>query len=391
MSKKTDELLHTVPVLKEGQKLQWVVVMRVETGILVDCADGAITGIILQKEMRDLLRNGVDLSVGASIEAELINPTIRHKEGYYIISVTKLLQIDVWKNIISKIETNEIFTVIPTEANLWGLLVDMHGIKGFIPLSQLAPIHYPRVEDGDQEQIFDKLLDLIGKEFNVRAISIDEEEKRVILSEREALKEETEKILAEIEVGKSYDGVVSGVSSYGLFVTLGGSVEWLVHISELTFGHVAHINKLAKIGDPFEVKVIGLENGKISLSRKQLKGDPWEYIPKNFKIWYIIEGEIVRFVPYGVFMRIYDDINGLIHLSELSKKSQVKIGQTVQAKLILLDIRSRKIGLSMRALEAPVEGEEAVPSKRWVTKKPETKTVESSVETITGTPQEVTD
>jgi small subunit ribosomal protein S1 len=374
MSKKTEKLLN-VPVLKEGQKLQWVVVMRVETGILVDCADGAVTGIILQKEMRDLLRNGVDLSVGASIEAELINPTIRHKEGYYIISVTKLLQIDVWKNIISKIETNEIFTVVPTEANLWGLLVDMHGIKWFIPLSQLAPIHYPRVEDGDQEQIFDKLLDLIGKEFNVRAISIDEEEKRVILSEREALKEETEKILAEIEVGKSYDGVVSGVSSYGLFVTLGGSVEGLVHISELTFWHVAHINKLAKIGDPFEVKVIGLENGKISLSRKQLKGDPWEYIPKNFKIWDIIEGEIVRFVPYGVFMRIYDDINGLIHLSELSKKSQVKIGQTVQAKLILLDIRSRKIGLSMRALEAPADGEEAVPSKRWITKTPVAKTV----------------
>lgn len=382
MSKKKDDILH-VPMLKEGQKLQWVVVKKVETGILVDCADGAVTGIILQKEMRDLLRNGVDLSIGASVEAELINPTIRHKEGYYIISVTKLLQIDVWKNIISKIETNEIFTVVPTEANLWGLLVDMHGIKGFIPLSQLAPIHYPRVEDGDQEQIFDKLLDLIGKEFNVRAISIDEEEKRVILSEREALKEETEKILAEIEVGKSYEGVVSGVSSYGLFVTLGGSVEGLVHISELTFGHVSHISKLANIGDPFEVKVIGLENGKISLSRKQLKWDPWDYIPKNFKIGDIIEGEIVRFVPYGVFMRIYDDINGLIHLSELSKKSQVKIGQTVQAKLILLDTRARKIGLSMRVLEAPSEGDEAsAASKRWATKKPEAAKTEENTEEV---------
>lgn len=380
MTKKKEELLH-VPMLKEGQKLQWVVVKRVDTGILVDCADGAVTGIILQKEMRDLLRNGVDLSVGASIEAELINPTIKHKEGYYIISVTKLLQIDVWKNIISKIETNEIFTVVPTEANLWGLLVDMHGIKGFIPLSQLAPIHYPRVEDGDQEQIFDKLLDLIGKEFKVRAISIDEEEKRVILSEREALKEETEKILAEIEVGKSYEWVVSGVSSYGLFVTLGGSVEWLVHISELTFGHVSHISKLANIGDPFEVKVIGLENGKISLSRKQLKWDPWDYIPKNFKIGDVIEGEIVRFVPYGVFMRIYDDINGLIHLSELSKKNQVKIGQTVQAKLILLDTRARKIGLSMRVLEAPVEWEETpAASKRWANKKTEDKSETSSEE-----------
>jgi small subunit ribosomal protein S1 len=165
---------------------------------------------------------------------------------------------------------------------------------------------------------------MIGKEFSVRAISLDEEEKRVILSEREALKEETEKILAEIEVGKSYNGVVSGVSSYGLFVTLGGSVEGLVHISELTFGHVSHIDNLARVGDPFEVKVIGLENGKISLSRKQLKGDPWSYIPANFKIGDIIEGEVVRFVPYGVFVRIYDDINGLIHLSELSKKNQVK-------------------------------------------------------------------
>ena len=81
----------------------------------------------------------------------------------------------------------------------------------------------------------------------------------------------------------------------------------------------------------------------------------------------------MRFVPYGVFMRIYDDINGLIHLSELSKKNQVKIGQTVQAKLILLDIRSRKIGLSMRALEAPADGEEAAPSKRWATKTPAAK------------------
>ncbi len=352
MAKATKELeLMTIPVLKEGQKLQGTIIKKIDTGILVDCADGAVTAIILQKEARDLLRGGVDLSIGASIEAELINPTIRHKEWYYIISVTKLLQIDVWKNILSKIEANEVFPVIPTEANLGGLLVDMHGIKWFIPLSQLAPIHYPRVEDGDQEQIFNKLLELIGKEFHVRAISIDEEEKRVVLSEREALKEDTEKILSEIEIGKTYNGIVSGVSSYGLFVTLGGSVEWLVHISELTFGHVAHISTLAKIGDQFEIKVIGLENGKISLSRKQLKGDPWSYIPKNFKIGDIIEGEIVRFVPYGVFMRIYDDINGLIHLSELSKQKQIKLWDVVQAKLILLDPKARKIGLSMKALE----------------------------------------
>ena len=185
----------------------------------------------------------------------------------------------------------------------------MHGIKGFIPLYQLAPIHYPRVEDGDQDAIFDKLLALIGEEIKVRVINIDEEERRIILSEREALREEREKVLSELEVGKVFDGVVSGVSSYGLFVTIGGTVEGLVHISEITYGHVNNIDKLGKIGDKMQVKVIGLENGKISLSAKQLKEDPWEALPKKYKIGDVFEGEVIRFVPYGVFVRVFDDIN----------------------------------------------------------------------------------
>lgn len=169
---------------------------------------------------------------------------MRHEDGYYIVSVTRLLQYDVRKSIIGKFEKDEIISVVPTEANLGGLLIDMHGIKGFIPLSQLAPIHYPRVEDGDQEVIFDKLLELIGQEIKVRVINIDEEDRRIILSEREALKEEKEKVLAELEVGKIFDGVVSGISSYGLFVTIGGTVEGLVHISEITYGHVNDIDRL---------------------------------------------------------------------------------------------------------------------------------------------------
>ncbi len=246
----------------------------------------------------------------------------------------------------------------------------MHGIKGFIPLSQLAPIHYPRVEDGDQDAIFDKLLGLIGQEIKVRVINIDEEDRRIILSEREALKEEREKVLSELEVGKVFEWVVSGVSSYGLFVTIGGTVEWLVHISEITYGHVNDIDKLGKIGDKMKVKVIGLENGKISLSSKQLKGDPWEELPKRYQVWDIIEGEIVRYVPYGVFVRVYEDINGLVHLSELSQKTVnnpneiVKLGQIVKAKLILIDPKNRKIGLSMKDLEPKAEGAEEKPAKK---------------------------
>jgi len=345
-----------IPAIKEWTKLKWVVLKKIENGVLVDCAEGVFTGIILSKEVKELERSGYDLAPEREIEIEIVNTNIRHEDWHYIVSITKLLQYDVWKSILKKFEADEIITVCPTEANLWWLLVDMHGIKWFVPLSQLAPIHYPRVEDGDQEIIFEKLLDLIWKDLRVRIINIDEEEKRIVLSEREALKEERDAILNSLEVGKIYDGVVSGVSSYGLFVTMGGTVEWLVHISEITYWHVNNIDRLGRIGDKIQVKVIWLENGKISLSSKKLKEDPWTALPKKYKVGDIIESEVVRFVPYGVFVRVFEDINGLVHLSELSQKSinnpneVVKIWQIVKTKIILLDPRNRKIWLSMKWL-----------------------------------------
>jgi len=360
-----------VPMIKEWHKVKGIVLKEIENWILVDCHNNAFTWVILSKEVKELERSGYDLDPGREIELEIVNTNIRHEDGHYIVSITKLLQYDVWKSIIKKFEADDVITVVPTEANLGGLLVDMHGIKGFVPLSQLAPIHYPRVEDGDQEIIFEKLLDLIGKELKVRIINIDEEEKRIVLSEREALKEERENILKDLEVGKVYDGVVSGLSSYGLFVTIGWTVEGLVHISEITYGHVNNIEKLGKIGDKISVKVIGLENGKISLSSKKLKDDPWTALPKEYKIGDFIEGEVVRFVPYGVFVRVFQDINGLVHLSELSQKSiqnpneVVKIWQIVKTKIILLDPRNRKIGLSMKGI-----GDDATPESASTKKSP---------------------
>jgi small subunit ribosomal protein S1 len=195
----------TVPVIKEGQKVKGTILKEIENGVLVNCENGAFTGVILSKEAKELKRSQFNLDPSTELELEIINPSVRHEDGYYIVSVTRLLQYDVWKSVIAKFEKDEIITVVPTEANLGGLLIDMHGIKGFIPLSQLAPIHYPRVEDGDQDAIFDKLLGLIGQEIKVRVINIDEEDRRIILSEREALKEEREKVLSELEVGKVFE------------------------------------------------------------------------------------------------------------------------------------------------------------------------------------------
>lgn len=386
-AKSTDvkQMIYETPIIKDGKKIKGIVLKKLNDGVIVSCEDGSYTGIILSKEVKDLERNGVNLTPGTEIEAEIVNTNIRHEHGFYVISISKLLQIDIRKGILQKFDTKDVFTVIPTEANLGGLLVDMHGIKGFIPLSQLAPVHYPRVEDGDQEKIFEKLLALIGQEFKIRIINIDEEEKRIILSEREALKEEREEILADLKVGNEYDGIISGISSYGLFVTIGGGIEGLVHISEITYGHVSNIDKMAKVGTPMKVKVIGLEDGKISLSSKKLKKDPWSRIPELFKLGDVVEGEVVRFVPYGVFIRIFEDINGLIHISELTDKNVqnpnevLKPGQIVRAKIILLDFKNRKIGLSVKAMntEGKATGNESEESAK---KAPAKKTKKSEDE-----------
>lgn len=364
--KKLQDLLaehgKTIPVIKTGIKVSGVIVKKIDTGVIMSCENGAFTGIIMTKEVRDLERSGVSFENGVQLQAEILSTDILHEEGYYVVSVTKLLQQDVWKSIKAKIESDEILTVIPTEANLGGLLVDMHGIKWFIPLSQLAPIHYPRVEDGDQEKIFDKLIQLIGHEIQVRVMTIDEDARRIILSEREALKEEREKVMAELEVGKVFNWVISGISSYGLFVTIGGSLEGLVHISEITYWHVDNVDKFGKVGDAVEVKIISLDGWKISLSIKQVKQDPWSVISKKFRQWDVVQGEVVRFVPYGAFIRMFDDINGLVHITEMWIKQvfnpaeALKLWQVVKAKLITLDIKNRKIGLSVKAVECEEKG-----------------------------------
>lgn len=350
------------PLIKEWAKVTGIIISKYNNGVILLCEGGAFDGVIMPKEARELEKGGLDLSVGTTLEVEILSTDVLHEEGYYIVSVTRLLQHDIWKSIHEKFESDELLTVIPTEANLWGLLIDMHGIKWFIPLSQLSPVNYPRVEDGNQEAIFNKLIDLVGKEFRVRIITIDEDAKRVIFSEREAMREEREKIMSGLAVGNMYDGIISGLSSYGLFVTIGGCVEGLVHISEITYGHVDNIDKFGKVSDKVQVKVISLDDGKISLSMKKIKEDPWSVIANKFTEGDVIQWEIIRFVPYGAFMRIYDDINGLIHITEIvdhaiyNPAEVLKLGEVVKAKIIVFDPKARKIGLSVRALICEEKG-----------------------------------
>lgn len=344
-----------VPVIKKGQRVSCTVIKHLNRGVIVSCENGAYLGIILSKEQKELQRNWTDVSIWVNLEVELLDPNLLlDKEWCYIVSVTKLLQYTAWDDYVEKVKTDEIITVTPTEANLWWLLVDIYGIKWFLPLSQLAPVNYPRIEDWNQEKIFDALLDLVWKEFKVRIINVDEENKRLIFSEREALKEEREEILSSLEIWNEYEWNISWVSSYGLFVTIGWWLEGLVHVSEITYWHVHDISYFWNVWDKVKVKVIWYDDTKISFSIKKLRDDPWSIIPQKFNIGDIIEWEVIRFVPYGAFIRLFNDINVLIHLSEMSNESisnpaeVLKLWQKVKAKLILLDPKKRKAWATLK-------------------------------------------
>lgn len=257
----------------------------------------------------------------------------------------------------------------------------------------MTPIHYPRVEGADPEKILEHLNGLVGKEFKVRVINVDEDGKKIIFSEKAAIEEGRAKALENLKEGDIVEGTVSGILTYGLFVTFDG-LEGLVHVSEIDWGHVTNPSKFAKVGQKIKVKIIGIDTQKISLSIKRLKENPWDVLAKKYKLGDTIKAPISRISQFGAFMELDGGIQGLIHLSEISHgvvkdiREHIKVGEEIEAKIINFEPNEKRIGLSIKALtEAPagseeVKSEEAQPEEKKAkktTKKAE-KTEETSSE-----------
>jgi len=191
------------------------------------------------------------------------------ERGLLILSLKRANQIKSLTNLSKYRNSEEVITVRPTEANKGWLLVDIDGLKWFIPVSQLTPLNYPRVEGADPAKILEHLQGLVGKDFKVKVINVDEAGKKIIFSEKAAISENRDKALGNLKVGDVVEGTVSGILTYGLFITFDG-LEGLVHVSEIDWGHVNNPSKFAKVGQKIKVKVIGLDNDKISLSVKTI-------------------------------------------------------------------------------------------------------------------------
>lgn len=352
-----------------GSVIKGKVISFRKNHIVVDL-NGIAVGIISGSETSDSAGTINELSVGDEVQAVVVEDENEH--GMVVLSLRKASQANAWDRFEKSYKSGEIIEVIVSEANKGGLLLDVDGIKGFIPVSQLAPVHYPRVDGADAGQILSRLKKLVGKKFNVKVINIDRSTGKMILSEKAAIESDSHATLKKLNVGDVVTGKVSGVVKFGIFVTFDG-LEGLVHISEIAWGHVSDPHQYAKVGDAVNVQIIGIEKDKLSLSIKRLIPDPWEEIAKKYPIGGKVKGTVNRFSQFGAFVQLQDDINGLIHLSEISDqkvddpKNFLSIGDEVDAIVINIDRDEHRIGLSLK---------DSVSSKKKLKGKKEDKAVE---------------
>lgn len=260
-------------------------------------------------------------------------------------------------------ESKEIVSTKILAANKGGLMIELNNVTGFLPVSQLSLEHYPRVEDGDKNKILSILNSYVGTNFNVQVITADMNEEKLIVSEKAVHEEEMHSKMSELKIGDVVTGQITGVVDFGVFVKF-GELEGLVHISELAWQRIENPKDLFKVGDTVKAKIIAIEKGRVSLSIKQLQNDPWAEAVKKYQIGQVVKGTVSKIMPFGVFVELDKDIQGLAHLVELSHEpvkaaeDVVKIGSEYEFKVISIEPGEHRLGLSIKQLtEAPKKAE----------------------------------
>ncbi|MCD6518480.1 MAG: S1 RNA-binding domain-containing protein [Anaerolineae bacterium] len=247
----------------------------------------------------------------------------------------------------------EVVEGIVTGWNRGGLLVRWNKLQGFIPVSQLKQV--PLFEDDESRD--EELARWVGEELPLKIIELDRSRNRLVFSERATIwgPKDGERLLQEIAPGQVRRGYVSNLCDFGAFVDLGG-IDGLIHISELSWGRVAHPRELLQLGQEVEVYVLNVdrENGRIGLSLKQLQPNPWKIVEAKYQVGQIVRATITNVVDFGAFAQIEEGLEGLVHISELSTSKVshpsevVQVGDQVLVRILRIDSEHHRLGLSMR-------------------------------------------
>lgn len=345
MTKKIDAI-KTPP--KVGDLIDGTVIALVRGRLYVDLPPFG-TGIIYGREYlnaADVLRK---TNPGDAITAKVVDPS--GVEGYIELSLKEARQAAIWGEAEAAILNGTTYSLVVEEANKGGLILSWQGIKGFLPASQLAKEHYPRVPEGDKEKIFGELVKLTGQVLQVRVITADAKEGKLIFSERPGDEaEEKASLIDKYQVGDVIEGEVTGAVDFGVFVKLEQGLEGLVHISELDWGLVEDPRQLFNTGDKVQVKVIEIKDGKISLSVKALKENPWKSAGERYKKGMEVSGVIIKYNKHGALASIEEGVAGLVHVSEFASPAELKetleLGKSYPFNIKVFEPKDQRMTLS---------------------------------------------
>jgi small subunit ribosomal protein S1 len=341
-------------------------IMRVDRDeILVDIGSKA-EGVVPAREMQSLaaedratLRAGDELLVFV-VQSE-------DSEGRAVLSVDKARQEKSWRRLQQVHEAAEVIEAKVVNYNKGGLLVNLDGVRGFVPSSQVSGI-----SRGPETQKQSDMARMVGTMLPLKVIEINRNRNRLILSERQAVQEVREgrkgELLSSLKEGDVRGGMVTSVCDFGAFVDIGGA-DGLVHLSEISWSRVKHPSEILRPGDKVKVYVLSIDNDRkrIALSIKRTQNEPWTTIGDRYQLGQLVEGTITQLATFGAFARIEDGVEGLIHVSEMGDghaqhpREVVNEGDVVQVRIIRIDPARKRMGLSMRQATdpAPVEAEQS--------------------------------
>ncbi len=343
-----DDLLASTDIkhLKSGDVVEGTITSVRKNEVWVDLGANGV-GVVMRRE----IGHGQKLEPGEKVTTSIVDPEM--DEGYALLSMKRAAKDRGWDELQRVFDAGEIIEISPYDANRGGLLVELEGIRGFLPVSQLAAGHYPRVSGADKDEILQKLNALVNQPIRVRILDVSRKDNKLIFSEKEAIKDDMQARLTELKVGDVVEGVVTGVIDFGAFVNVDG-IEGLVHISEISWERVEDPRKYVKTGQKVQAKIISIDKDRLSLSIKQMSEDPWLQEVKAFKKGEMVEGKITRITPFGAFVQLSPSVEALVHVSEMSDDDGVdpeklfQLNEKKQFKVIDIDTEARKIALSLK-------------------------------------------
>ncbi len=356
---------HDYKSLKYGDVMDGIIMHVDRDELLVDIGSKS-EGIIPAREYSSLSQDEKSaLTIGDRVLVFVVQP--ENQEGHAVVSIDRARQEKSWRRLQEIFEANEVIEAEVTNYNKGGLLVNLDGVRGFVPASQVTEIR-----GGDEASKQADMARLIGTTLPLKVIEINRHRNRLILSERQAVQERRdvmkERLIEELREGEVRRGRVSSICDFGAFVDIGGA-DGLVHLSELSWSRVRHPSEVLKVGQEVDVYVLGInaQEKKIALSIKRTQAEPWSRVAANYEVGQLVRGTVTQLANFGAFARIEDGIEGLIHVSELvddrvtHPKQVVNEGQDLLLRIIRIDPQRRRMGLSLRrALDTPDAELEAV-------------------------------